>query len=80
MMDWHEEEFCTHLITALQGQAREILSVFSGDVDVTSTEIFRALKARFGKNIQADVSRSSLSDLKQVQNHTLRQLSFEVEK
>lgn len=78
--DWNEDETCAHLLTALKGQAREILACLPSNEALTSSRISKSLNAKFGRKVQADIARSKLCDLRQNKGQSLRQLGFEVEK
>jgi hypothetical protein len=78
--DWDEDELCAHLLAALKGPAREILSCFPSKKTLASSEIIRALKAKFGRLVQVDVALNKLQDYRQARGETIRQLGLEIEK
>jgi hypothetical protein len=77
---WTEDEACANLMASLIGSAREILSCFAVDTEVTCDSILRILSAKYGRKVQADVARARLSELKQRRGQNLRQVGLEVEK
>jgi hypothetical protein len=77
---WREDELCAHLMAALKGPARDVLSSLPRKKDIKSADILRGLKARFGRVIQEDVARTTLMDYKQKRAQTFRHLGYEISK
>jgi hypothetical protein len=77
---WDREEKTAHVIVALKGKARKILSCLSSDSSMDAEIILSALVANFGERLFKDVARSKLLDRKQNRNETYSQLALEVEK
>jgi hypothetical protein len=78
--NWTDQEVCAHLLTSLKGPARDILSCFPSDVNITTQKLRKALKDKFGRKVQSDVARLKLSEFRQGRGQNLRQLGFEIEK
>ena len=77
---WGDEELCANLMSSLKGAARDTLACFPPGTHLTTNKLVKALKAKFGKQIQSDVARSRLAELRQQRGQTIRQLGLEIEK
>jgi hypothetical protein len=77
---WNREEKSAHVITALKGRARKVLSCLSSDSSMDADAVLSALVANFGERLFKDVARSKLQDRRQNRNETYSQLALDIEK
>jgi len=67
-------------VASLRGKARDVLLAFKTKEAVSEEKIIKALKAKFGRRVYADMARNRLVEITQGKGQTFQDLAYEVRK